>query len=59
MKYPADQCPSNIFTTENHQELCDWLCKFTAEAYKADETKYMPQSLYLILAGLQWHIRKL
>ena len=36
MKYPSDPWPSNIFTTENHQELCDWLCKFTAEAHKAD-----------------------
>ena len=59
IKYPTDPCPSNIFTTENHQELCDWLCKFTAEARKADGTEYTPRSLYLILAGLQRHIRRL
>ena len=42
IKYPTDPCPLNIFTTENHQELCDWLCKFTAEVHKADGTEYTP-----------------
>ena len=45
IKYPSNPCPSNIFTTENNQELCDWLCKFTAEARKADGTEYTPRSL--------------
>ena len=46
IKYPTDLCPSNVFTTENYQELCNWLCKITMEPRKVDTIEYTPRSLY-------------
>ena len=56
-KYTSDQCPSNMFVTGSHKELCEWLCKFITEARKADGMEYTPRSLYLLLCALQRHIR--
>ena len=30
-KHPLDLCPSELFSTKDHQEICDWLCKFVVE----------------------------
>jgi len=54
-----DQCSSNILSSTNMKELCDWLCKYITETRKTDGTEYTPRSLYLLLAGLQRHIREL
>ena len=57
-RYPADPCPEEILVTDNKQILCEWLCNFISEARKANGEEYTPCSLYLILAGLQRHIRQ-
>ena len=59
IKYTTDQCPSNLFVSKSHEEICKWLCKFITETRKTDGKEYMPHSLYLILAGLQRHMRQL
>ena len=59
IKYTTDQCPSNLFVSESHEEICEWLCKFITETRKTDGKEYMPRSLYLMLAGLQRHMRQL
>ena len=58
-KHPTELCPSELFATKAHQEICDWLCKFVSEARKGDGMEYTPRSLYLLLSALQRHIRKL
>ena len=58
-KYPEEQCSSCVLTTANKTELCEWLCKFVSETCKGDGKEYTPRSIYLLLAGLQRHIRKL
>ena len=57
-KHPLDLCPSELFSTKDHQEICDWLCKFVVETRKGDGTEYTPRSLYLLLSVLQRHARK-
>ena len=56
--HPLDLCPQDLFETKDHQEICDWLCKFVAETQKGDETEYTPRSLYLLLSALQRNTRK-
>ena len=29
--HPLDLCPQDLFETKDHQEICDWLCKFVME----------------------------
>ena len=50
---------SAVLTTANKTELCEWLCKFVSNTRKGDGKEYTPRSIYLLLAGLQRHIRKL
>ena len=42
---------------ENKDTACEWLCKFVSEVCKSDGSEYTPQSIYLLLAGLQKSIR--
>ena len=55
---PNDLCPGNILCSDNKEDLCDWLCKFVTETRKSDGAEYTPRSLYLLLSGLQRHIRQ-
>ena len=55
----TDLCPENIFTLEDSNIICQWLCKFVTEVRKGTGQEYTPRSLYLILSGLQRHMRKL
>ena len=57
-RYPADPCLEEILITDNKQILCEWLFKFISEARKANSHEYASCSLYLILAGIQRHIRQ-
>ena len=59
LKYLFDQCPANFLASDDHQELCNWLCKFITEVRKADGGQYTPRSIYLLLSGVQQHIRKM
>ena len=53
-----EQCPSDLFVSESQEEICEWLCKFIAEACRSDGQEYTPRSLYLILCGLQRHLKQ-
>ena len=53
-----DQCPSNLLESGSRKEVCDWLCKFITEVCKADGSEYTPCSLYLLLSGIQRHMRQ-
>ena len=44
--------------TDNRDALCEELCKFVVETRKTDKTWYPPQSIQLILCGLQRYIRQ-
>ena len=50
-KLVNDQCSENWYADK--ENLCGWLCRFVAETRKANGGKYIPRSLYLLLAGLQ------
>ena len=50
-RFPEDECPDIVF--ENKDTACKWLCKFVTEVRKSDGSEYTPQSIYLLLAGLQ------
>ena len=56
--FSNDLCPNDIMLSSK-KDLCDWLCKFVSETHKSDGTEYTPRSLYLILCGLQRHIRSI
>ena len=58
-RYPVEQCGSNVFSEAESKELCDWLWKYITDTHKVDGTEYTPQTLYLLLAGIQRHIRKM
>ena len=58
-RFPNDLCPEDIFMDEDKSKVCEWLCKFVSETRKSNGEEYAPRSLYLLLAGLQRHIRKL
>ena len=61
--FPVDEMSGNtifipvedILIEDNKQILCEWLSKFVSEARKENGEDY---TLYLLLAGLQRHIRK-
>ena len=55
-KFPDYPCPEDVFS--NKKTACDWLCKFVCETRKGDGKEYTPRSLYLLLNGLQRHIRR-
>ena len=57
-RFPEEQCPPNVLFETDGNELCDWLCKYISETCKVDGTEYTPRTLYLLLAGIQRHIRK-
>ena len=57
--FTTDLCPENIFTHEDSSIICHWLCKFISEVRKSTRKEYTPCTLYLILSGLQRHMRKL
>lgn len=57
-RYPEEQCPPNVLLETGSNELCDWLCKYISETRNVDGTEYTPRTLYLLLAGIQRHIRK-
>ena len=59
LKCPEEQCSSSVLTAANKTELCEWLCKFVCETRKADRSEYTPRSIYLLLSGLQRHMRKM
>ena len=59
LKFPNDTCPEDIFVESDKSKTCEWLCRFISETRKSDGEEYTPRSLYLILAGIQRHIRKL
>ena len=57
-RFPEEQCPPYVLFETDGNELCDRLCKYISETPKVDGTEYTPQTLYLLLAGIQRHIRK-
>jgi len=57
-RYSDNVCPEEILITDNKKILCEWLCKFITEVRKGNGEDYTPRSLYLMLAGLQRHIRR-
>lgn len=58
-KYTDEQCLEGVLSTADAKVLCEWLCKFIAETRKSDGTEYTPRSLYLLLAGIQRHLKRL
>ena len=56
-RFPEDLCPDKLF--DDKKVACQWLCRYVSETRKSDGTEYTPRSLYLLLAGLQRHLRKL
>ena len=57
-RYPEDLCP-DVGLFHDKKIACKWLCRYVSETRKSDGTEYTPRSLYLILAGLQRHLRKM
>lgn len=54
-RFPEDLCADKLFDDE--KVACQWLCRYVSETRKSDGTEYTPRSLYLLLAGLQRHLR--
>ena len=48
-----DKVPDNILLTDNHEELCHWLCVCVSEMRKEDGSDYTPRSISMFMAGLQ------
>ena len=58
-EHSDDPCPENVFVDDDKSVICKWLCKFLTETRKSNGEEYTPRSLYLLLSGLQRHMRKL
>jgi len=54
--FPEEICPNNVFDDQTNPSK--WLCRYVSETRKANGAEYTPHSLYLLLAGLQRHLRK-
>lgn len=52
-RWSLEQFPLN----NDADEVCDWLCAFVKQTHKNDRGEYTPESLYLLVAGLQCKIR--
>jgi len=53
----TEKCPDSVLLLKAMEALCNWLCKFVVETRKENVEQYTPRSLYLLLAGLQRHVR--
>ena len=51
-----DKCPEGILLSDNHQDLCHWLCVCINELRKETGDEYTPRSLAQFIAGLQRYI---
>ena len=51
-----DKCPEDLLFSDNHEELCHWLCMCVNEIRKEDGGPYTPRSISQLVAGLQRYI---
>lgn len=51
-----DKVPNDILLSDNHEELCRWLCICVSELRKEDGSEYTPRSISMFMAGLQRYI---
>ena len=63
MAYTVDKrsegkCPEDVLLSDDHDELCHWLCVCVSELRKEDGSEYTPRSLAQFIAGLQRYIDK-
>ena len=52
------KCPDDIIQRDDAELLNKWLSLFVSEVRKSDGTKYPPQTIHLILCGLQRYMRR-
>ena len=48
--------PEGILLTDNHKDLCHWLCTSVTELRKVDGGEYTPRSIAQYIAGIQRYI---
>ena len=51
-----EKCPEDILLTDDHGELCRWLCVCVNEMRKVSGDEYTPRSITLFIGGLQCYI---
>ena len=56
-RYPNEPVPANILEGKDRASLCNWLCKFSAEIRKVDDTNFPPKSIQHYLVGVQRFVR--
>ena len=51
-----DKVPENIILSDNHEDLCHWLCVAINKLRKEDGSEYIPRSISQYIAGIQRYI---
>ena len=52
----GDKVPESILLSDNHEDLCHWLCVSINELRKEDGSEYTPRSISQYIAGIQRYI---
>jgi len=57
-RHPEKVCPAGILLSDDSKELSWWLQKYAVSTRKTNGDKYPPKTVYLLLCGLQRHMRE-
>ena len=52
----GDKVPESILLSDNHEDLCHWLCVAINKLRKEDGSEYTPRSISQYIAGIQCYI---
>ena len=57
-RHPEDTCPDGVLLTDDRKVLALWLQRYALSTRKKNGEKYPPKTIYLLLCGLQRHMRE-
>ena len=55
-EHSDEKVPEGILLTDNHEDLCHWLCVSITKLHKEDGGEYTPRSITQYIAGIQCYI---
>ena len=58
LRHPEKPCPDEILLTDNPNDLAFWLQRYALSTRKKNGEKYPPKTVYLLLCGLQRHMKE-
>ena len=58
LRHPEKPCPDEILLTDNPNDLAFWLQRYALSTRKKNGEKYPTKTVYLLLCGLQRHMKE-